>query len=47
MITIKCSYLWRFFKTIRKDRYGLMCDVDVYDKEHVLMTEDAGSGGGR
>ena len=23
-----------------------MCDVDVYDKEYVSMTEDASSGGG-
>ena len=35
------------FKTGHKDRYELMCAVDVYDKEHVPMPDDVSSGVGR
>ena len=34
-----------YFKTGRKDRYYLMCDVDAYAKEHVLIPDDESSGG--
>ena len=36
-----------YFKTVRKERYELMCYVDMYEKEHVLMPDYASSGGRR
>ena len=36
-----------YLKTGHKDRYELMCAVDVYDKEHVPMPDDVSSGVGR
>ena len=36
-----------YSKIGHKDRYDLMCSVDAYNKEHVLMTSDASSVGGR
>ena len=34
-------------KTGRKDSYDLICSVDAYEKEHVIIPDDASSGGGR
>ena len=36
-----------YFRKGRKERYELMCYVDMYEKEHVLMPDYASSGGRR
>ena len=36
-----------YLKTGQKDRYELMCAVDVYGKEHIPMLGYSSSGGGR
>ena len=46
MHKIKCSKLQRLFKTGHKDRYDLICSIDMYDKEHLKMPSVVSSGGG-